>query len=515
MTKKGANEFKKFVIIILILAIIYVGGCRYFGGFGKAGICPSSLTSMSVEEEAEEVLVEEQTQEEQPKEEIVSDAEMIESLKNDIEQLEQKLNDLRDAGADESMIAAVQSIIDSKKEKLSKLTGGEETAPEAPAEEETSVEEAPAEEEVEEKVAVEENVSEEEAPVEEEVSVEKETEGLPTFTFVEGELASFPDLKATDPDGDPIEYTFSEPFDENGEWQTKEGDAGKYVVTITASDGVLSTSQDVLVIVESKNKAPVLEEIEDIEVDEGDTVKIVAKATDPDGDDVTIKYSGWMTSDTKKTGYDDAGEHFVTVTASDGKKETSQKVKVIVNNVNRAPVFEKLKNVAVIEGDTVVVEPEVYDPDGDEVTISFEEPLDEFGEWQTKEGDAGTYTVTVTASDGSLATEKEVTIIVNSLNAPPVINIDKEIEVTEGDTVVLEPEVSDPDGDDVTVEYSGWMTSSTKQTGYDDAGVYEVTITASDGKAKSKATVKITVLDKNRPPCLCFGTIPPECEDYC
>src|SRR3990167_2168547 len=41
---------------------------------------------------------------------------------------------------------------------------------------------------------------------------------------VEGELVNFPSLRASDPDGDPITYTFSKPLNEKGEWRTKEGD---------------------------------------------------------------------------------------------------------------------------------------------------------------------------------------------------------------------------------------------------------------------------------------------------
>ena len=43
--------------------------------------------------------------------------------------------------------------------------------------------------------------------------------------------------RATDPDGDPIKYTFTSPLNENGEWLTKEGDAGEYEVILTAIDG--------------------------------------------------------------------------------------------------------------------------------------------------------------------------------------------------------------------------------------------------------------------------------------
>ena len=95
-------------------------------------------------------------------------------------------------------------------------------------------------------------------------------------------------------------------------------------------------------VVESTNKPPVLRPIADITLNEGETVSLEPVATDPDGDEVTITYSGWMTKATYTTNYDDAGTHIVTVTASDGKESTSQDVIVTVSNVNRPPKIVKI-----------------------------------------------------------------------------------------------------------------------------------------------------------------------------
>ncbi|MCX8147287.1 MAG: hypothetical protein N3D84_02370 [Candidatus Woesearchaeota archaeon] len=159
------------------------------------------------------------------------------------------------------------------------------------------------------------------------------------ITVYEGELVEIK-VKGYDPDGDKITYKFSAPLDENGKWQTKTGDAGVYDVKITASDGKTETTKSIKIKVLSKNNPPVMEKIADITVREGDVITLSPKVLDPDGDQVTIKYSGWMSSATYKTGYNDAGEHIVTVTASDGKLETSQNVKITVTDVNRAPEFE-------------------------------------------------------------------------------------------------------------------------------------------------------------------------------
>ena len=108
---------------------------------------------------------------------------------------------------------------------------------------------------------------------------------------------------------------------------------------MTASDGDLEDSRVFDLIVESLNKAPVID-IDDVTVDEGDTITLDPDVTDPDGDDVTVEYSGFMTSPTKQTDFDDAGEYTVTITASDGINEASVTITVTVNDVNRAPTFD-------------------------------------------------------------------------------------------------------------------------------------------------------------------------------
>ena len=185
-------------------------------------------------------------------------------------------------------------------------------------------------------------VNDKESDNEKTVTKTKES-GVYKITVNEGELVKVR-LNAKDPDGDALTYTYEKPLDSNGEWQTQMGDDGKYYTTVTVSDGKNDVDVDILIEVLSVNEDPVLKPLDDITVNEGETVKIRAKATDADGDDLTFTYSGWMTSDTKKTGYDDAGKHKVTVTVSDGNGgEDSQTITVTVNDVNRAPVIEGLE----------------------------------------------------------------------------------------------------------------------------------------------------------------------------
>ena len=368
------------------------------------------------------------------------------------------------------------------------------------------IEEIPVEEEIEESPLeeVEEAIIEEELEelieeLEEIAKVEEIPSGAPKITVNEKELVKL-NLKATDPDGDPLTYTYTEPLNEEGEWQTEEGDAGTYKVIVTVSDGKSETEQEVYIVVSPLNQPPIMETIGDIIVSEGETVSLAPKATDPNGDEVIISYSGWMTEAEYKTNYEDAGIHTVTIIASDGISETKQDVKVTVKNVNRAPIIASLSDVAIKEGEKVSITATAADPDKDEVSITYSEPLDKDGEWQTEEGDAGKYRVTITASDGEFSSQKSIFVVVESLNKAPVFEEMELITVDEGDTITLEPVATDPEGEEVIITYSGWMTSAEYTTDYDDAGEHTVTITASDGVNEATIDVKIVVNDVNRPP---------------
>ena len=318
-------------------------------------------------------------------------------------------------------------------------------------------------------------------------------------TVVEGELVELKP-RVNDPDGDNIEISFSEPLDENGQWYTQEGDAGEYVVTVTASDGKTVNEQKIKIVVEALNKAPAIEINSELRFNEGETVVLNPNVVDPEGSDVTVTFSGWMNSDTQQTGYEDSGSYDVQITATDGEKTSTKTVKVIVENVNRAPVIERVPKLSVDEGNEVVLNPIVSDPDGDDVTLSYEEPFDSNGRWETQVGDAGEYETTVVASDGQLESSAVVSVVIESLNKAPVLQKINDINVKEGEVVKITPVAIDPEGEPLSFEYTGWMTSNTYQTGYDDQGEHVVTVTVSDGVYTDSQDVNVIVEDVNREP---------------
>jgi len=184
----------------------------------------------------------------------------------------------------------------------------------------------------------------------------------------EGGLA-VADYSATDVDGDILIISFSSPYENHGEWQTVVGDAGVYSTTISVSDGECITEEEFITIVvedectdsdndgicdedectdsdndgicdEDENNAPVIEDVTDVEVDEGEIVNVCPVVTDADGDALTYTYEGipggsydangcW----TWNTGYNDSGEYDVDVCVSDGESNDCTSFDVKINDV--------------------------------------------------------------------------------------------------------------------------------------------------------------------------------------
>ncbi|MEM3374356.1 MAG: hypothetical protein QXE31_03990 [Candidatus Woesearchaeota archaeon] len=323
----------------------------------------------------------------------------------------------------------------------------------------------------------------------------------------EGDLI---DLKpyVYDADGDDIKIGYSFPFDENGKWQTKKGDAGFYSVIITATDKKNSLVMKQMVIkVLVKNKSPIIQIDDVLEFNEGDLIELKPLVFDEDDKEVSVKYTGWMTSNKYQTTYEDSGEYEVTITADDGKDPVEKKIRIIVKNVNREPILElEQENYTITEGDLLQVKATAKDPDNDKVELSFGKPLSESGKWQTQKGDAGKYLIKVSANDGQNVVKKDVEVEVLKKNEPPII---KSIEVVPqfvelkqpGDEVKVTIKVNaeDPDKDELTITYSGDMESEEKVFKYGEkGGIKKVKVSVSDGKESVSEEVSF---EMNNWPC--------------
>ncbi|MBI2654392.1 PKD domain-containing protein [Candidatus Woesearchaeota archaeon] len=266
--------------------------------------------------------------------------------------------------------------------------------------------------------------------------MEKPTGEKPVVVVVqETDLVSL-SPRAEDPDRDTsLVFTFTSPLSENGEWQTNYGDADEYTVTVTVSDGESTTARDVLIIVNKKEEAPTIDSAKPIEsglaIDETQAIEFTVTASDLNKDSLSYawKFDGTDVGNedkyTYQSTYEDAGTHTIKVEVSDGLSSTSKIWSVDIKNVNRQPVLEKLEDISAKETDKIVITALATDDDRDSIAYSISDNRfaqeDNAFTWQTDYASAGTYEVTITASDGQDTTEQKLAITVENVNRPPVI----------------------------------------------------------------------------------------------
>lgn len=245
-------------------------------------------------------------------------------------------------------------------------------------------------------------------------------EELQVITIKENELVKL-NIKTSDPDQDTVTHTFSKPLNNLGQWQTNYGDAGEYIVTITASDGKLTTEKRVKIMVERVNVPPVIELLNDLFVKEGQTVTLDPKVNDPNGDPVSVTITEPLKSGTFVTDHTSAGEYNVRVMASDGELSSEKSFKLVVDDVNMLPEINDLTDVNVQEGETITIKPTITDLDEDKIALTISDPVGDDGVWETGYTDHGNFVVTVTADDGKDKVSKQVSVTIEDVNMPPEI----------------------------------------------------------------------------------------------
>ena len=332
-----------------------------------------------------------------------------------------------------------------------------------------------------------------------------------------------------------------------------------YDVTVSASDGAITTSKAVAITVTNANEAPTITSgaAAGFAENGAGTVYAVA-ATDPDAG-TTLTYSltgadaslfninattGAVTfkSSPNYEAPTDAGAnnvYDVTVNASDGTNTTTKAVAITVTNVNEAPTVTSTGTASFAENAAgTVYTAAATDPDaGTTLTYSLTgadaalfninatSGVVTFKSSPNYEapGDAGgnnVYDVTVSASDGTNTTSKAVAISVTNVNEAPTVTSTGTASFAENGTgTVYTVAATDPDAG-TTLTYSltgadaslfninattGVVTfkSSPNYEAPTDAGgnnVYDITVGASDGTTTTTKAVAITVNNVNEAP---------------
>jgi hypothetical protein len=272
------------------------------------------------------------------------------------------------------------------------------------------------------------------------------------------------------------------------------------------------------------NRAPLLGVPADVAYDEGTDIAILVDAEDPDGDGLRFMASGLppgiaidrFTGQISGTsGFSTAGVYTIEVTVTDDgapSLATSGSFVLRIGNVNQPPQVVKVGDRSDRESTAVDIALGATDPDGDALRWSAAGlpagvAIDaESGILSGRLLQAGTYTVTVTASDGVDATSST---FVWSVTVPgaPVFDAVASQTATDGDTIDLEISASHPveyemtftaEGlppgltvDAVTGRVSGTLTQT---------GEYDVVITATDERDRKGVVSFRWTVAPNDPP---------------
>ena len=103
----------------------------------------------------------------------------------------------------------------------------------------------------------------------------------------------------------------------------------------------------------------------------------------------------------------------MTFGVTDTKAITETSVPIIL--ANRVPVIQNLADVVLDENGLVSIIPIATDGDGDVLTLTYSNPLNSNGQWQTDYNSAGAFVITVIASDGVSGTSKTFNLNVNDV----------------------------------------------------------------------------------------------------
>jgi outer membrane protein OmpA-like peptidoglycan-associated protein len=227
---------------------------------------------------------------------------------------------------------------------------------------------------------------------------------------------------AVDPDGDTLTYTWTTTGGKvTGTGDTVTFDAtgvapGKYTVTATVFDGKHQVTCSSEITVVKKNLPPTVEcSPANTTITMGESATLTAKATDPNNDSLTYRWTvngQPLAADTPSITFGSEGRqpgtYKVELTVSDGELTASCSITVTIRErPNRPPTIECLTTTLdIAAGKTAELKVRTSDPDNDKTTVAWSATggtVSGTGETATFNATglrAGTYTVTATVDDG-------------------------------------------------------------------------------------------------------------------
>jgi VCBS repeat-containing protein len=313
-------------------------------------------------------------------------------------------------------------------------------------------------------------------------------------------------------------------------------EAGNYEFELTVSDGSLSDSDSVRVIVAGPtNQSPVADD-QTTETAEDTPLTVTLTAFDPDGDPLSFSVisppshgslAGTPPALTYMPATDFDGADSFTFIANDGQQDSNlAKVSITLHPVNDPPVAVADAHETDEDTPLQVSDPGVLrndtDVEGDSLTaVLMQAPahgdlsLDPTGgfTYVPNTNFHGTDVFTYKANDsGADSNVVQVSIQVHPVNDRPEVSDIASQSMDEGATLQVLIAASDADGDPLTLSGDGLPPFArisdngdgtgylTFEPGFADAGRYPVTVNASDGQLFGSANMVLVVYQVNRPP---------------
>ena len=288
-------------------------------------------------------------------------------------------------------------------------------------------------------------------------------------------------------------------------------------VVLTAVDSCGASASDSFVLhIRNVNHPPTADAGDPLRIDEGTSVVLQASASDPDCEGFTVQ---WTVNGRLGSFKDpnvlqavfvapmiDACEGvdvIATLMVTDPCGATAcDTVLIHVRNVNTTPTVDLGPDFAVDEGTIIQLTPAVSDAEGDRLRYvwtatggmldapyaacpTFTVPMT-----ACCSGESLVITLTVTDPCG-LSASDSVTVHVNDVNAAPTVDLGPDLCILECDSVLLSPQVSDPNGDALTYSWSATAGFFADPA----ASVALYTAPASDDCDGMDVTITLTVTD--------------------
>jgi hypothetical protein len=281
-------------------------------------------------------------------------------------------------------------------------------------------------------------------------------------------------ITASDPDNQPLVFTADSLVANMAFVDSGNGSAffvflpdytqgGVYEVAFMVSDGIDSDSESVQIdVIEAGNQPPILAPIDtSYYITEGSYLEIPISAVDPDNDSLILSADSLVENMafadsgdgtglfSFAPGYTQSGSYPLTFRAFDGLEyDSAQTVIYVSEEGNQPPIIDPIGPQNVAEAESLVVDVSASDPEGFIPALYVSNEPD--SSYFTDNGDgtgrfvyypdyysAGLDTVRFSAIDnGGLTDYEDVEITVTDVNLPPIIAVEGDTLVHEGDTLV-------------------------------------------------------------------------------